>query len=641
MGIGTIGKYERLDVLGHGTSGVVYLAWDTLLRRQVAIKEIRAAGPELERVLEEARVLDRLGQHPHIVRIHGVDYADGVILIDMELVRGRNLAEVLRERNGTPMPAQEAVRITLDVLDALAYAHERRIIHRDVKPANILMGQDGTVKLTDFGLAEALGTGSVAGGGGTYPYMAPEDFSDDADSDYRSDLWAVGVLLYEMLAGRRPFAVAARTKDPFAWMRVIQKEDPPRLVTLRPDLPTSLDDVLRRALAKDKSARYATARLFSDSLRAAAHALQTSAPLPEPAVSYSAPQPGTSPEPDATGAFIFGNGQTVAYTLDELLAGAAKHWDEARHALIDGRFEYFLRGLGEVYIADLARELAGRTNESADRRLREFLDRSRSDEEPEEGTIPFLFRNAGNGANPGSNGSQRSRRRLLRRVAPSDVPEEPVAAAPPPAPVVPQRPPIFVPATPAPAPPEPPRSRKEEKADRLRKRQEEKQQAADALAAQKQKKAAAAAAQAAQTKGRWWFWPLFLLVVAPPGAALLTRGDMVRSEQGMFSDLLEAWAITGVLSAMLLLVGVGVRVPTPARVACAFPLVTGMVAIGALVFSAIDTTPSPDRLIGVALALLAPIIVLLVQSLTSRALWRMWAWIVFLVAGLATGVYVQ
>ncbi len=92
MAAGKIGKYERLDVLGNGTSGVVYLAWDTLLRRQVALKEIRADGPEIERLLEEARVLDRL-QHPHIVRIHSVDVTpDNVVLLDMELVTGRNLA---------------------------------------------------------------------------------------------------------------------------------------------------------------------------------------------------------------------------------------------------------------------------------------------------------------------------------------------------------------------------------------------------------------------------------------------------------------------------------------------------------------------------------------------------------------------
>ncbi|MBC8141997.1 MAG: serine/threonine protein kinase, partial [Armatimonadetes bacterium] len=243
MAAGKIGKYERLDVLGSGTSGVVYLAWDTLLRRQVALKEIRADGAEMERLLEEARVLDRL-QHPHIVRIHSVDVtADGIVLLDMELIKGRNLASVLKERAGTPLDAGEATRIALAVLDALAYAHERRIVHRDIKPANILIGDDGAIKLSDFGLAEALGTGSVAGGGGTYPYMAPEDFSEDAASDRRSDLWAVGVLLYEMLTGRRPFTVT-RQRDPFAWKRAVEQDNPPMPTDANPALAPAWNTLL-------------------------------------------------------------------------------------------------------------------------------------------------------------------------------------------------------------------------------------------------------------------------------------------------------------------------------------------------------------------------------------------------------------
>jgi serine/threonine protein kinase len=268
MGIGVIGKYERLDVLGHGSSGVVYLAWDTLLRRQVALKEIRVEGPEMDRVLEEARVLERLRDHPNIVRVHSVDQADGVILIDMELVRGRNLARILQEQGGMGLPVPEAVRITLCILDALEYAHSHRIIHRDIKPGNILVGNEGTVKLTDFGLAEALGTGSLAGGGGTYPYMAPEDFAEDDASDYRSDLWAVGVVLYEMLAGHRPFQVE-RARDPFAWRRAIQETQPPRISEVKSSLGRALDDVIERALAKEKGDRYPTARLFADALQAA------------------------------------------------------------------------------------------------------------------------------------------------------------------------------------------------------------------------------------------------------------------------------------------------------------------------------------------------------------------------------------
>ena len=244
----------------------------------------------------------------------------------------------MREAAGTPLPLSEAVRITLAVLDALGYAHEQRIVHRDVKPANILIGDDGTVKLTDFGLAEALGTGSVAGGGGTYPYMAPEDFAEDADSDYRSDLWAVGVVLYEMLAGRRPFN-ATRVKDPFAWKRAIEQEDPPRLSSLRPDLPSGLSEVVSRALARAKSSRFPTAAVFADSLRASAASAGIST---QPITIAVSPPAGpfdlgedTEEESDEP-IFVFGNGALIASTLDELLSGAARHWDEARRALING-----------------------------------------------------------------------------------------------------------------------------------------------------------------------------------------------------------------------------------------------------------------------------------------------------------------
>lgn len=646
MGIGSIGKYERLDVLGHGTSGVVYLAWDKLLRRQVALKEIRAAGPELERVLEEARVLDRLGHHSHIVRIHGVDHVEGVILIDMELVRGRNLAEVLRDRQGQPMPPKEAVRITLDVLDALIYAHERRIIHRDVKPANILIGADGTVKLTDFGLAEALGTGSVAGGGGTYPYMAPEDFSEDADSDYRSDLWAMGVVLYEMLTGVRPFQVTGRTKDPFAWKRVIEQTEAPRLSTLRPELPLSLEDILRRALTKDKVGRFATAHLFADSLRAAAKDLVGSAPLPEPEILYTPPATASrepsldDPQGEGEPVFVFGGGQTVCRTLDELLAGCAKHWDEARRALADRRIERFLHTIGEVYIAELAHDLALRTNENEDRRLREFLERSRAEEEEDLATLPVSLM--------GRPGSVRQRRRFLRRPSPA---ENGAAAVPPgpfgPALSAPHPPQVVIPA-PSPPPVSVPSEKEQRRREKERRREEERQeqhrrqeqaQAAARAAAQKAHEEASRVADRAGM--RWWFWPLYLLVVAPPAMALLTRGNMSRNSQGMLSDPLEAWAITGILSGMLLLVGVGARVPLSARVACAVPLAGGIIALGALCSSALSTNPSPQALLQVAVALLIPLCVLICQAFSAHRLWRMWAWIVFLIAGMATFTYLQ
>lgn len=263
MPLSPIGKYERVDVLGYGATGIVYLAWDSLLRKQVALKEINVQAGDMERFLEEARLLDRLN-HPNIVRVHSVDRVDGKILIAMEYVPGVNLQELLRQQG--KLPVRQALDIAIQVLDALDYAHRNHTIHRDIKPGNILIRKDGAVKLVDFGLATILGTGSYAGGAGTYVYMAPEDFEEEEHSDYRSDLWAVGVTLYEMVTGRRPFN-ATNPKNPFSWQEAVQKQQPPPLQQFAPDAPPALQTVIERALAKRKDDRYPTAGEFAQALR--------------------------------------------------------------------------------------------------------------------------------------------------------------------------------------------------------------------------------------------------------------------------------------------------------------------------------------------------------------------------------------
>ncbi len=263
MALSPIGKYERVDVLGYGATGIVYLAWDSLLRKQVALKEINVQAGDMERFLEEARLLDRLN-HPNIVRVHSVDRVDGKILIAMEYVPGVNLQELLRQQG--KLPIRQALDIATQVLDALDYAHHNHTIHRDIKPGNILIRKDGAVKLVDFGLATILGTGSYAGGAGTYVYMAPEDFEEEERSDHRSDLWAVGVTLYEMVTGQRPFN-AANPKNPFSWQEAVQKQEPPPLRQFVPDAPPALQTVIDRALAKRKEDRYPTAGEFAQALR--------------------------------------------------------------------------------------------------------------------------------------------------------------------------------------------------------------------------------------------------------------------------------------------------------------------------------------------------------------------------------------
>jgi serine/threonine protein kinase len=332
MPLGRLGKYERVDVLGHGATGIVYLAWDTLLKKQVALKEVDVQFADINRFLEEARVMDRLN-HPNIVRVNSVDIIEGRVVIDMEYVKGQNLQSLLRRLGRLPLSV--ALDIAIQVLDALIYAHQMRTIHRDIKPANILLSATGQVKLTDFGLAEVLASNSYAGGAGTYAYMAPEDFSEERQSDHRSDLWAVGVTFYEMLTGTRPFNVAS-ARDPFAWQRALTMDEPPPLPPLLLSLPGSthslngndaataggpashseqdspkdslasrpavgeIDEekfrravqaVITFALAKEKSVRYATAAEFRTDLIAIRDSFPLHPPLPQVA---DCPQEGLS-----------------------------------------------------------------------------------------------------------------------------------------------------------------------------------------------------------------------------------------------------------------------------------------------------------------------------------------------------------
>ena len=264
MSLGTLGKYERLSVLGRGVSGIVYLAKDTLLNRQVALKEVDVQAGDLRRFLEEARVMDRL-RHPNIVRVNGIDRIDDKVVIDMEYVRGRNLQETLRAEG--PLGIPRSLDIGLQVLDALEYAHSMQTVHRDIKPANILLGKDGVVKLADFGLAEILATNAYVCGAGTYAYMAPEDFEEENHSDSQSDIWAVSVTMFEMMTGCRPFDVS-NPKSPFSWKRALESQDPCSLCTFLPEASPTLGAIIARGLARDKDVRYLTAREFRFDLTA-------------------------------------------------------------------------------------------------------------------------------------------------------------------------------------------------------------------------------------------------------------------------------------------------------------------------------------------------------------------------------------
>ncbi len=374
MPLEKLGKYERLDVLGHGASGIVYLAKDTLLGKQVALKEVSAKGEDKERFLEEARVLDRL-RHPNIVQVNSVDEIAGRIVIDMEYVRGRTLQAVLR--SASALPVAEAVSVAAQICDGLAYAHSQRTVHRDIKPANILLTPAGVVKLVDFGLAAHLGTHSLAGGAGTYAYMAPEDFHPGEQSDRQSDIWAAGVVLYEMLAGRRPFQVL-KAKDPFAWKTAIESAPLVPVSALRPEVSSQIDAIVSRALARDKAERYKDAGAMASDLRALGLAA---------GAGFAKTLSGGSGDTEDWGEDL----ATVAHTafalppaafpaalpdVDAFLAAAPDRWDEAAAALESGTLARWLRGLGEEPLAAVADEVSGDAGRDGSEALRDFLYRA-------------------------------------------------------------------------------------------------------------------------------------------------------------------------------------------------------------------------------------------------------------------------
>ena len=407
MPLERLGKYERLDVLGHGASGIVYLAKDTLLGKQVALKEISAQGDDLERFLEEARVLDRL-RHPNIVQVNSVDEIGGRVVIDMEYVRGRNLQEVLRE---TPeLPVFEAVSIAAQICDGLAYAHSQRTVHRDIKPANILLTRDGTVKLVDFGLAEVLGTHSFAGGAGTYAYMAPEDFHPEEQSDRQSDIWAVGVILYEMLAGRRPFQVA-KVKDPFAWKTAIESDPITPISELRPDAPPQLEAIALHALARDKADRYRDAGEMAADLR------KLLPPGTGPQTRTGTGLAGllgsdrsTTEEPSVPGIRLPGFPVGMA-DIDTFLALAPDTWEAAENALQAGTLSAWLRSINEGPLAVVADEVAAEPGRGTDDKLRDFLYRA-GVETAEDARLAYADAQA-----RAKNGRRNEADALLRRAA--------------------------------------------------------------------------------------------------------------------------------------------------------------------------------------------------------------------------------
>jgi len=280
MSMQRIGRYEIEETLGRGAMGVVYLARDPLIDRQVALKTLRVdldaehVDEFRERFVREARAAGRLN-HPGIVTVHdvGEDPETGLMYIAMEYIQGRDLKQLLA--SGHQFRPSEVARIAADVAVALGYAHSLGVVHRDIKPANIILADDGSAKITDFGIAR-LETSNLTVDGqfiGTPNFMSPEQITGKK-VDGRSDIFSLGVLLFTLLTGQRPFAGDTMHE---VTLRIVQ-EPSPIPSTLGEDIPAALNPIVLKCLEKDPERRFQTGDELAQVLGAVARSLVQRAP---------------------------------------------------------------------------------------------------------------------------------------------------------------------------------------------------------------------------------------------------------------------------------------------------------------------------------------------------------------------------
>ena len=260
-----IGSFKILDKLGEGGMGTVYLGIDLMLDRRVALKMLR---PDLardaqivERFRSEAVTLARIS-HPRVATLYSFFRDHDQLFMVMEYVPGKTLDRVLSEDGA--MPPDRAVPVFCQALDGIDHAHRLGIIHRDLKPGNLMLLADGTIKVMDFGIARVLGTSRLTRTGrlvGTVEYMSPEQVRG-REAGVSSDIYSLGIVLFEMLTGRVPF----HAESEYELMRAQLEDAPPPPRTFAPGIPPALEAAVLRALAKDPAARFPTASDFRAAL---------------------------------------------------------------------------------------------------------------------------------------------------------------------------------------------------------------------------------------------------------------------------------------------------------------------------------------------------------------------------------------
>jgi serine/threonine protein kinase len=369
-----LGRYELIRVLGKGAMGVVYEGRDPNLDRRVAIKTVKvenlseeAAAEYEHRFRTEARSAARL-QHPNIVSVYDSDRDADIAFLVMEYIQGDDLKHYLDR--GVRYSLEQSLKMIRDLLSALDYAHKAGIVHRDIKPANLLIEPGGRVKLTDFGVARIQDSGDATRTQGsmvgTLKYMAPEQVQGQK-IDSRADLFSVGVVLYQLLTDKRPFD----GDNDFSIIHQIIGHNPPPPSSVNGRLPSALDAVVARALAKNRDERFATARDFAVALQSAIRRAEDQTvvppadPLKKVEVAATGSRAGRSVPGNATtpGGMTTPSAGTVSSVTQEL---ELVYWKDVKDSTDPEELLGFLEKFPAGIYADLARRRLRKLSGGAD-----------------------------------------------------------------------------------------------------------------------------------------------------------------------------------------------------------------------------------------------------------------------------------